>query len=92
LDNDECPSSGTETVLCTSFARQPQHLLTPPTHPPAALQYYYYTQDIFYINFGAWHRKNDADWSQFVPALEALGKDYQVRGGEGEGERGGGGS
>jgi hypothetical protein len=35
-------------------------------------------QDIFYINFGAWHRKNSADWATFIPALEALGKDYQV--------------
>jgi hypothetical protein len=35
-------------------------------------------QDIFYINFGAWHRKNNADWANFVPALESLGKDYQV--------------
>ena len=34
------------------------------------------SQDIFYVNFGAWHRKNNADWANFVPALEALGKDY----------------
>lgn len=43
-----------------------------PTCLPSCLQ------DIFYVNFGAWHRKNNADWATFVPALEALGKDYQV--------------
>jgi hypothetical protein len=36
-----------------------------------------FVQDIFYINFGAWHRKNSADWANFAPALEALGRDYQ---------------
>jgi hypothetical protein len=49
-------------------------------------------EDLFYINFGAWHRKNNADWATFEPALEALGKDYAVglRRGVG-GDLGGGG-
>lgn len=49
-----------------------------PTCLPHCCLPHSYLQDIFYVNFGAWHRKNNADWATFVPALEALGKDYQV--------------
>eukprot|EP00878_Enallax_costatus_P004577 GHUV01004818.1.p1 GENE.GHUV01004818.1~~GHUV01004818.1.p1 ORF type:complete len:331 (+),score=42.07 GHUV01004818.1:54-995(+) len=34
-------------------------------------------QDIFYINFGVWHKKKPEWYKTFAPALEALGKYYQ---------------
>lgn len=35
-------------------------------------------RDIFYVNFGVWHRKR-TEWDRnFKPALEGLGKFYQV--------------
>jgi hypothetical protein len=34
--------------------------------------------DIFYVNFGVWHKKTDAWKAAFTPALEALGQYYQV--------------
>eukprot|EP00775_Hariotina_reticulata_P008138 gene8138-8332_t len=34
--------------------------------------------DIFYVNFGVWHKKTDAWKAAFTPALEALGQYYQA--------------
>uniref|UniRef100_A0A383VCQ2 Trichome birefringence-like N-terminal domain-containing protein n=1 Tax=Tetradesmus obliquus TaxID=3088 RepID=A0A383VCQ2_TETOB len=34
--------------------------------------------DIFYINFGVWHKKSDTWRASFKPALEALGRFYKA--------------
>lgn len=34
--------------------------------------------DIFYINFGVWHKKRPEWWATLRPSLEALGKDFQA--------------
>jgi hypothetical protein len=36
------------------------------------------SDDIFYINFGVWHKKKAEWWNQYKPSLEALGRDFSA--------------